>query len=304
MKNKDMREYIDDNHLFGEVKMWSDAEKDKNRVAVLVEAKANEILFRKLLHPKCKFFIGQGWVKVETALKTAEKHKIQNIIGIIDADFKRITEYVLLENLFLTDFHDTEMMLAHSEAWENMLNQYIDTEKLATFETKNKTKILDFLLKRLKPLSILRSLKEKEALSLIFRTQNGNKYEYLKYKDFMDTDDLSINTKKLLKAVENKSNLPDFFKNNPKYNTELVEFSKNDINLKEYTNGHDLTNALSIAFEKAISNKANTQSITGEEIEKTLMAAYRFSDFEQTDLYKNLVNWQLKQVVFKLLKTQ
>ena len=138
MKSKNIKDYIDDNYLFGEIKMWNDAEKDKNRVAVLVEAKANEILFRKLLHPKCKFFIGQGWVKVETALKTAHKDSIHNIIGIIDADFKRITNYELLENLFLTDFHDTEMMLAHSEAWANMLNQYVDTEKLARFENKIK----------------------------------------------------------------------------------------------------------------------------------------------------------------------
>ncbi len=297
-KQKDFQQVSEDANL--QVQNWKMAYPE--RMIVLVEAKANEILFRKLLHPKCKFFIGQGWVKVETALKTAEKHKIHNIIGIIDADFKRITNYSLLENLFLTDFHDTEMMLAHSEAWGNMLNQYIDTEKLARFETQNKTNILNFLLKTLKPLSVLRFLKEKEALNLVFRTQNGNKYEYLKYKDFMDTQNLSINREKLLKVVENKSNSPNFFKNNLKYNTELLEFLKNDINLKEYTNGHDLTNALSIAFEKAISNKANTQSITGEEIEKTLMAAYRFSDFEQTDLYKNLENWQSKEPVFKLLK--
>ncbi len=149
-KQKDFQQVSEDANL--QVQNWKMAYPE--RMIVLVEAKANEILFRKLLHPKCKFFIGQGWVKVETALKTAEKHKIHNIIGIIDADFKRITNYSLLENLFLTDFHDTEMMLEHSEARANMLNHYADTEKLSNFETKNKTKILDFLLKTLKPLSI------------------------------------------------------------------------------------------------------------------------------------------------------
>ena len=96
----------------------------------------------------------------------------------------------------------------------------------------------------------------------------------------------------MLKAVENKSNLPNFFKNNPKIKIELDDFIKKDLNLQEFTNGHDLTNLLAIAFEKAISNKANTQSITGEEIEKNLMAAYRLSDFITTDLYKNLLVWQ------------
>ncbi len=297
-KQKDFQQVSEDANL--QVQNWKMAYPE--RIIVLVEAKANEILFRKLLHPKCKFFIGQGWVKVETALKTAEKHNIQNIIGIIDADFKRITDYTCRENLFLTDFHDTEIMLAHSEAWANMLNQYVNLEKLQTFETKNKTTILDFLLKILNPLSILRYLKEKNDLKLVFRTQKGNKYDYLKYKDFVDGQNLTINTEELLKSVENKSNLPNFFKNNPSYKTELVEFLKNDLDLKEFTNGHDLANTLSIAFEKAISNKANTQTITGEEIEKTLIAAYRLSDFEKTNLYQSLQNWQQKQPIYRLLR--
>ena len=141
-------------------------------------------------------------------------------------------------------------------------------------------------------MSVLRFLKEKEALNLVFRTQNGNKYEYLKYKDCIDTLNLTLDIDKMLKAVENKSNLPNFFKNNPKIKIELDDFIKKDLNLQEFTNGHDLTNLLAIAFEKAISNKANTQSITGEEIEKNLMAAYRLSDFITTDLYKNLLVWQ------------
>ncbi|MEY4902763.1 MAG: hypothetical protein RLZZ292_578 [Bacteroidota bacterium] len=302
MKNKDIREYIDDNHFFGEIRLWYDAQKDKNCAAVLVEAKQNEILFRKLLHKDCTFFPANGWAKIESALKTAKTHQIQNIIGIIDADFKRITDYVLLENLFLTDFHDTEIMLAHSEAWASMLNQYIDLEKLNRFETKNKTIILDFLLKTLKPLSVLRFLNEKYSLGLKFRTQNGNKYDYLKYKEFIETEKLSIDIDKMLKAVENKSSKPNFFRNNPKYQTELADFSQKEIDLKECTNGHDLANVLSIAFEKAISNKSSSQTVTGEEIEKTLNIAYRFSDFEQTNLHKTLENWQQKQPVFKLLK--
>lgn len=106
-KQKDFQQISEDANL--QVQNWKMAYPE--RMIVLVEAKANEILFRKLLHPKCKFFIGQGWQKVETALKTAKNYKLHNIIGIIDADFKRITNYALLENLFLTDFHDTDRVL-------------------------------------------------------------------------------------------------------------------------------------------------------------------------------------------------
>jgi hypothetical protein len=271
-----------------------------NKMIVLVEAKANEILFRKLLHKNCKFFALQGWVKVEQTLKNAIPYKLHNIIAIIDADFKRITNYECAENLFLTDFHDTEIMLAHSEAWENVLNQYCDLEKLAKFEQKNGN-LLVFLLKLLKPLSVLRFLKEKYNQNWIFRTQKEEKYDYLKYKEFIDTEKLNLDIQKMLKTIENKSNLPNYFKNNPNYTAELETLNKKDIDLKEYTNGHDLMNVLSIALEKVISNKANKGSVTGEELEKTLSIAYRLSDFETTQLCSALKNWQNKYTHFKLL---
>ncbi len=121
----------------------------------------------------------------------------------------------------------------------------------------------------------------------------------MKYKDFVNTQNLTINIENLLKRVEIKSELPNFFKNNPKYQSELDDFIRKDLNLQEYTNGHDLCNILSIAFERSFGNHKKP---AGETIEETLNACYRFSDFEQTDLYKNLENWQSKEPVFKLLK--
>ena len=306
MGNKivNLQHFANDSYLFGEIKLWYDANKHKklNCIAVVVEAKANEILFRKLLHKNCQFFSAHGWVKVVTALHIAKKNQTVPIIGIIDADFKRVTNYQLVENLFLTDSHDTEIMLAHSESWSNVLNYYVNTEKLDKFETKNKQTILDYLLKILQPLSILRFLNEKNGLNLVFRTQKDHKYEYLKYKTFIDVENLHLNFENLLKAVENKSNLPNYFKNNPAYKIELANLLGEDRDLKEFTNGHDLTNVLAIAFENAIGKKANKTSVTGEDIEQALIIAYRLSDFEQTVLYKKLQEWEAKNTLYKILQ--
>ncbi len=302
MKNKNnLRDSIDENYLFGEVKMWYEARKTKQEVGVIVEAKADEILFRKLLNHNCLFFAAQGWAKVVSLLLEAQKHKIETVIGIIDADFKRISENSLPENLFLTDFHDKEIMLVHSEAWNNVLNQFYDTKKLAHFEQQKKKKLLPFLLELIKPLSILRFLKEKHNLTWVFRTQKAEKYEYIKYKDFIEADTLVLNQEKLLSALENKSNLPLFFKNNPIYVKELAELAQNDIDLREWSNGHDLMNVVSLALEKAIGNKASSHIIAGEELEKIFSAAYRISDFEQTNLYLTLQIWQNTHLTWKIL---
>ena len=74
------------------------------------------------------------------------------------------------------------------------------------------------------------------------------------------------------------------------------------MDLNEYTNGHDLMNCLSLALEEAVSNKKNTGSILGEDLEKAFSIAYRLSDFEKTALYQSLFEWQNKHKYFKVLQ--
>lgn len=298
----DLRNEVDENYQFGEIKLWYDSDhRQTDAVAVIVEAKANEVLFRKLLHKHCTFFAAQGWIKVTTLVAQALSRNMDCVIGIIDADFKRLTNYTSPPQVFLTDYHDTEMMLAHSEAWLHVLNQYADPKKCHSFEQKNTQSILQYLLELAKPIALLRYLKEKKDIKLVFRQQKKEVYEYLNYKSFVDTPTLQLNEAKLLKAVEDKSQLPNFFKNNPLYLEYLSTLKQQDIDLKEWCNGHDLMNLLSLALEKTIGNHAGSSKVLGEELEKALVIAYRFSDFETTNLYQTLQQWAEKRTYLSLI---
>lgn len=297
-----MYDAIDENDRFGELKMWFDARKHKEDIGVIVEAKSDEILFRKLLHARCMFFAVQGWENVLDMLFDAEKYKIDTVIGIIDADFKRIMGFTFPENLFLTDYHDVEMMLAHSEAWNNVLNHFCDREKLQKFEQQTKKHILYFLLELIKPIAILRFLNIRDDLKFIFKIQKAGKYDYIKYKDFVDANNMALNRNDLLKAVENKSNLPNFFKNNPDYIVEYEALLKEDLDLSEWGNGHDLLNIVSISLEKVIANKSSSSTVSSEKLEELLAIAYRLSDFAQTALYSDLQKWQSNHLNTQLLQ--
>ena len=48
-KTNDLRDEADAQYYFGEIKFWYEARRS-NVVAVIVEAKSDEILFQKLLH--------------------------------------------------------------------------------------------------------------------------------------------------------------------------------------------------------------------------------------------------------------
>lgn len=301
-QSTDLRNEVDENYQFGEIKLWYDSDhRQTNAVAVIVEAKANEILFRKLLHKNCIFFPAQGWVKVITLVAEALKYNMACVIGIIDADFKRVTNYTSPPQVFLTDYHDTEIMLAHSEAWIHVLNQYADPKKCDSFEQKNATTVLQYLLEKLtKPIALLRYLKEKEGIKLKFRAEKKEGYDYLNYKSFVDTATLQLNETELLQTVANKSQLPNLLKNIP-FLEHLNILKQQDIDLKEWCNGHDLMNLLSVALEKAIGNCTSSNKVSGEELEKALVIAYRLSDFKTTNLYQTLQQWAKERTSLSLV---
>lgn len=275
-------------------------------LTVLVESHKDEKLYQKLLHKKCNFRPQNGKYELIEFLSVLNKKAIKQVIGIIDADFRRISGQAKEhENLFITDKHDAELMMLFSPAWENMLNTFIKVDKVETFEADNKVSILDFLLKKAFPISCLRWLREKNKLNdLQFRTQNKKDGEitYMKYASFIEEKTLALDKKALLKEVENKSNKSFFFKNNPHYEAEWEAYMTQKWDLGEFSNGHDILHILSIGLQKLWSNLASATKVSADELGSHLLTAYRIEDFKQTNLYAELAEWEAKIKPFHLLR--
>lgn len=301
-----MRSFIDENDIFGELKMYRDSGKHNDYVFILVEAKSDEDFYQKVITKKAIYFYGNGWENVEKTIKQVNKFKTKGVIGIIDTDFKRIEKGIIPENLFLTDFHDKEMMLLNSPAWQGVLSHFADTSvdvksgqsKLQTVENQYKKSALEILLDLAKPIADIRLLNERYQYGLIFRILKKKKYDYIKY-DFIDKQNLNVDKKQLQKAVENKSSKPNFF-NNVTIQNQLKAMETEEHDLRELCNGHDVINIFCLALEKAIGNHSSSGKIQAERIEENLIVAYRFEDFQRTNLYQNLLNWEKVNVPYKL----
>lgn len=265
-----------------------------NIAFILVEAKQNEILFRKLLHHTCKFFPCDGWENILFIMQQVTPNKMPNLIAIIDADFRRITQQIpTYPNVFLTDYHDTEMMTCFSDAWTNVLNTYEIPEQRKSFEQTYNCDLRTYLIQLLKPLACLRLLNEQEKWGLTFKSGNKLPYKPLNFSEFIDEKTLQFKTNQdLLKSVENKSNRQGFFTQDTTRCQQFDSFCSQHYDLLQLCNGHDLMHILSIALDKAISNKGNTEKIAPEQLTNDFITAYRLTDFEQTQLYNNLQTWQ------------
>jgi hypothetical protein len=309
-----MRDFVDENYLFGEIKIWSDSGVRKDSVGILVEAKSDEKLYRKFIVSKAIFFIGNGFKNVEKAIESVNKHKIQGVLGIIDADFKRIEKAIIPKNLFLTDFHDKEMMILNSVAWKSILFQFSDNSissktgfsKLQKFEKQVNLSVLEAILKASKSIANIRLLNERNAFGLKFKeekTKKGKKsFEHIKYEDFINNKTLKVDEEKLQKAVESKSQKLGFFSNlETQKQIEIIKSETYD--LMELCNGHDVINIFVFALREAIGSEKNKNSIdriTAEQIETHLTTAYRLEDFQKTDLYTSLLKWESMNLPYAL----
>jgi hypothetical protein len=232
-------------------------------------------------------------------LDEIEKNKMQGVIGIIDADFRRIdNEDIKSNNLFMTDGHDCEMMSINSQAWESVFDFYIDRKRCDIFEKKHKITFKEYLFNLSREIGLLRYLSKKENLGLKFRTFAKDKVIFIDYEKFIDKSDLKLNIDTMIKVVENKSKKQNLFKNKSELDIKLKELRENEYDLLEFCNGHDILNIFSLALKKVLSS----QNISSLNIENNLTIAYRYDDFKKTELFQSLVAWERKNIEYFLLK--
>lgn len=293
-----MKEFINKNDYYGQIKMWKSG-RNSNSVAVVVESKSDEKLFRSLFHKDTKFFSVSGFQNVLDTLTKLEKDNFDFVIGIIDADFRRINnETVKVKNIFLTDCHDLEMMIVKSDVWDNSILKLTEKDKLDSFEIKNGL-ILDFLLNLSKHIASVRFLNYRNNLELKFKhVDNKGNCDFIDYNKFIDINNLSIDKNKMLEIIENKSQKNQFFKNNPNLKQEFESILQENYDLYDFCNGHDFMNILSLSLKKAIGNNKKS----GKELEESFLFAYRLEDFIKTDLYNKLKEWNDKNTVLNLIK--
>lgn len=95
-----------------------------NELFLILEGKLDCKLYPKYFkedktHTVCAF----GFERVEKVIDILESENQDNILGIIDADFRRVLKKGYNKNkIFITDFHDVESTLINSEA----IDLYLD----------------------------------------------------------------------------------------------------------------------------------------------------------------------------------
>jgi hypothetical protein len=256
----------------------------------IVEGDDDKKLFKELLDiSRCRILVANGWEMAVAILGILEGAGFPGILAIIDADFRRFENAEPSSpNLFWTDYHDIEIDLVHSPAFERVVGELCDMEK---HPHPPPGELRDRVLRATAPLAYLRLHSARSGLNLTFTE--------LPYSAFISKETLVVDEVEMVRAVKNKSQRHDLKDSDLVASAKALSDPNHD--LKLLCRGHDVTAIFSLGLRKVFS-RHNPPDVTPVRLEMLLRAAYNILYFATTALFAALRRWQERNNPFTVLQ--
>jgi hypothetical protein len=266
-----MRQYLNENDTVGEIRQARRHPTGKNYLWVLVEGITDQKLYAKLIDGKnTKVEMVHGGVEKLREVLVILSQETSQVLGIRDADFLHLNHQLeSIENLFLTDVHDSEMMMLSSDiVFQSVVAEHL-FHQISNFIT-----LRNQILISLSFLAGIRWINESECLELNFKSGLAK---------FYNAQNLLIDKQLCIAEIEKSSP-------NKKKAINLTEVENKIANTTDYYNlchGHDFESAFALHVSKVTS-----KSINDKDVGAGLRQSYRKEDFALTALYASLKNWE------------
>lgn len=268
-----MKKYLDASDKINSIRLELRHPVTKTKKWVLVEGENDVKIYGKLLNDKL-VAVEQVHGGIHQLIKSVTTLILETnrVLGIRDADFLNLYPTIEpIKALFLTDYHDIEMLMISSDNVMNSLfNEFLNRNIDYKVIRKQILNSISFL-------GVIRWYNEIHNLELNFKALSIN--------NFFNPKDFSFNKNACILELNNRSSN----KRRSISLDEIIEFLPSEINLYNVCNGHD--------FEKALSSYISEHSGIGVDyklVGKSLRISYSISDFKKTKLYASLVDWELK----------
>ena len=260
---------------------------------ILLEGVSDNRFFKKFLDQKAaRQRVTHGFEKALSVIRLLrERQYTGHFLTILDADFRRIEGDIPAdESVLLTDYHDLEMMLIDSSAWQQVLDRRGSEEKLNRFQQSRSLKEVLFSLAT--AIACLRLLNGRKNLGLRFKAKQST--QSLDYHKFVNKDNLILQgQRELIKFFLDLSQKQAL--DIEELAAQIDALSLAEIDPRELCNGHNVIQLLHLALRKAVGNMQNVSPV---ELEEDFRLAYDSQDFQQTQLFAALKAWeQTSQVI-------
>ncbi|QTA79924.1 DUF4435 [Desulfonema limicola] len=262
--------YLNENSVVNSIRLQLRHPSGAEKVWIIVEGETDQKLFSKLLNgDHAEIEVSYGGVNGLLKIVSVLLKETNRILDIRDADFLNLEKKIETnKNIFLTDFHDIEMMIISCDPpYNSVISEYLREEKHQSALRKKILKSIAFL-------GGIRWINQSENLEL-----NFNK---IGLGNFYNGQTASLDEDKCLSEILRRS--PN---KKRKVSAQDVKFKINGISdYLNLCNGHDFQKAFALCV-----SFTSKKGINDMEIGRAFRLAYRFDDFQKSNLYRHLKNW-------------
>lgn len=264
---------------------------------LLLEGDTDARFYRKYLHPKCEIVVTDGKEKAVIALQILAKKEedLQGVVSVLDADYWHLEKSPLpSKSTFLTDKHDLEGMLLISEALENYIYELVPGKKGHLVQKIAET-LRETILAIGLPMGCLRWIDSKEHWNLSFKA--------LSFSEVINLSALEFNIEQAITIIGSES--PAFKSSTPELLEKMNQILDSSPDPWQLCRGHDLVHILSVIIGKIIHDESKvtlSDAINSRAINRGLRMAYTTEFFRATDLFSDIIQWQLGNIPFKVFK--
>lgn len=290
MKKYTIEDELDSSTVVAEVFML----RATGRKSVLIlEGVTDYKIFVHFIDQKsCEIVISHGKDNLIESSKILNLKGFEGFLSIVDKDFDDILKNNNdIENVIKTDFHDIELMMFFSEAFERIITEKGSKEKITSLNLGTND-IKGIVLDSSYDLGVLRLFSHENDLNLRFKE--------LKLTSSL-SNHMRMDPRKLFTEVCNHSQ-----KNNIKVDDYLIKikYCRDNFTTYDYKTiccGHDVCQILGIALQKYIGTNHHHE-VKKEIIESLFRASYTFSCFSKTILYRLVRDWENTNAPYVILR--
>lgn len=277
--------HIDEHDIIQEIRLERSQHKGS---FLIVEGKTDVSRFSNFIsQDSCSLVNAYGRRNAIRAIELLNSQKVGDVAAVVDADFDRITGKLKEHpNLIYSEYHDFDLDWATPSVVSRYLDEVADASKLANHASI--ADIINKILTGLKPISILRLLNVKRTVRYkLSNIRTGDCFvnfsvDFDKYID-------------LIRLIEPISEIEK-----SKIESLIAVESKNNIDLRQLTNGHDFHCAIGACLKKELGRRRDAQT-WGNEIEMHFRFLFGDAEFIGSSVFTALRNWENSNSPYKIL---
>ncbi|MBR3476650.1 MAG: DUF4435 domain-containing protein [Candidatus Methanomethylophilaceae archaeon] len=247
---------------------------------VLVEGVTDDRVYGKFLASEAHIIQCHSKDAVKRCLtELVQRRGVKEVIGIADADLDLLEDKRPSPPLFYTDCRDMEMMCIESNAFDDIIDEYGDREKVRSFEDRYGS-VRDSVIEASYPVGLLMHVSKKGGLGLNFGDLDVSR--------FVNPRTISIDMAAMIDVVVMNSRPSGISKK-----TLLRQLEDEIRNLDDpwiAARGHDTVAILLLVLQKGLGS-FNARSLTEGALGGSLRLAFSDSDFARTQLYADTKKW-------------